>query len=231
VSADDLATRGIDYFNREHPLQKLKIKVALAARRRMYERVLTLARPTPTTRILDVGTTPDVDLPYNNFFERWYPYPDRVTACSIEDCSNLESHFPGVSFRRIVDDRLPFDDRQFDVALSFAVLEHVGSESRQKRFVDELARVSNCFVLYTPYRFFPVEMHTFLPFTHWLPPAVHRPFWRVLGLQFWADEKNLNLLSVRSAIRLLPRDGKAKLRFVWTMGLPSNLEIYWRRSE
>jgi hypothetical protein len=219
----------IDYFNRRHPLQGLKIQVALGARRRMYGRVMELARPTRETRILDVGTTPDLELPYNNFFERWYPYLDRVTACSIEDCSTLETRFKGLSFRQIVRDRLPFDDGEFDLAVSFAVLEHVGPEESQRRFVAELARVSRTFIMYTPYRFYPVEMHTFLPLTHWLPAPSYRRLWRRIGLEFWADERNLNLLSRRDVRRLLPSFGECRITLIWTMGLPSNIEIIWRR--
>ena len=220
---------GIDYFNRDHPLQGVKSRVALGARRRMYDRVMTLAHPTRETRILDVGTTPDLDLPYNNFFERWYPHLDRVTACSTEDCSTLETSFKGLSFRRIVDDCLPFDDGEFDLAVSFAVLEHVGSEESQRRFVAELARVSRRFIMYTPYRFYPIEMHTFLPLTHWLPAASYRKLWRRMGLKFWSDERNLNLVSRRDVRRLLPAKGDGRIGLMWTLGLPSNIEVHWRR--
>jgi len=38
-----------------------------------FDRVMELAKPSADTRVLDVGTTPDLQLPSNNFFERWYP--------------------------------------------------------------------------------------------------------------------------------------------------------------
>ncbi len=195
----------------------------------MFRRVLALACPGPGTRILDVGVTPDVEIPYNNFFERWYPYPDRITACSIEDCTALEAHFPGVRTRRIRGDWLPCADDEFDLAVSFAVLEHVGPVARQRRFLAELTRVAREFVLYTPYRYFPVEMHTFLPLTHWLPARWHRPLWRRLGLTFWADEHNLNLLSRRALGSLLAPGQQATVRLLWSLGWPSNLEVHSRR--
>jgi hypothetical protein len=125
---------------------------------------------------------------------------------------------------------LPFANREFDLALSFAVLEHVGSREQQERFLGELARVSDAFIAYTPYRYFPVEMHTLLPFIHWLPVGTYRALWRRLGLRFWAEESNLNLLSIRTVRPLLPRFGNATVRLRRTFGWPSNIEIFWTRA-
>jgi hypothetical protein len=110
------------------------------------------------------------------------------------------------------------------------VLEHVGSADNQRRFLAELARIADAFILYTPYRYFPMEMHTLLPMLHWLPVNWHRAILRRAGMTFWADEANLNLLSVRSIRRLLP-SGTADVRLLWSVGWPSNLEVHWRRRE
>jgi hypothetical protein len=219
---------GADYFNRGHPLHGLKARFAMRARARMYRRVLAFARAGPETRIVDVGVTPDLGITYGNFFERWYPHPERVTVCSTEDCSALEGQFPGLRFRLIRGDRLPFEDGEFDLALSFAVLEHVGSTAQQRRFLGELARVAPAFVAYTPYRYFPVEMHTLLPLLHWLPVRWHRRLLKRLGLDFWAEEANLNLLARREARALLPPSGSGAARLLWTAGWPSNIELTWR---
>ncbi len=74
----------IDYFNRNHPFHRIKVWAALAMRKRMYERVLQLTNANREMRILDVGVTPDLEIPYNNFFERWCSYTDHITACSLK---------------------------------------------------------------------------------------------------------------------------------------------------
>jgi hypothetical protein len=125
--------------------------------------------------------------------------------------------------------RIVYADREFDLALSFAVLEHVGSAQNQRQFLAELARVADAFIVYTPYRYFPMEMHTLLPLLHWLPVHWHRAILRRLGMTFWAQEQHLNLLSVASIRRLLPRPGHADIRLLWSVGFPSNLEVHWRR--
>jgi ubiquinone/menaquinone biosynthesis C-methylase UbiE len=221
----------VDYFNVRHPLHPLKQRLALRARKRMFSRVMAFARPTRDMRVVDVGATPDLTLSYNNFFERWYPNTDRVTACSIEDCSALEAAFPGLTFVPLSGRTLPFRDAEFDLAVSFAVLEHVGSEDQQRYFLTEMARIARSFVAYTPYRYFPVEMHTLLPFLHWLPVRTHRALLRALGMTFWADEQNLHLLSIGDVKRVLPANGHSTVRFLWTMGWPSNIEILWTRDE
>ena len=92
----------------------------------------------------------------------------------------------------------------------------------------ELARAAPAFIAYTPYRYFPVEMHTLLALLHWLPVRWHRRLLKRLGLAFWADEANLNLLSRREARSLLPPSGSGTVRLLWTAGWPSNIELTWR---
>ena len=225
----DASPEAIDYFNRGHVLHRLKEPIAWRARVRMFERFMALFRPTAETRVLDVGTTPDLAISYNNFFERLYPHPARLTACSVEDCSNLERAFPGLSFRRITSRKLPAADREFDLAVSFAVLEHVGSRDQQREFIAEMARVADAFLLYAPYRYFPVEVHTFVPFLHWLPAPWYRAVWRRTGLGFWADEANLNLMGLAELGPLLPAHGHVRVRLLRTFGWPSNIEVSWTR--
>jgi len=49
-------------------------------------------------------------------------------------------------------------------------------------------------VITTPNRFFPIEVHTKLPLIHWLPKNIFRKILLLLGMSYFADEKNLNLL-------------------------------------
>jgi len=68
---------------------------------------------------------------------------------------------------------LPFRDKSFDLVVSNAVIEHVGGENHQKRFVAEHDRVGQSWIITTPNRWFPVESHTRTLLLHWLP------FWRL----------------------------------------------------
>jgi hypothetical protein len=95
---------------------------------------------------------------------------------------------------------LPFADGEFDLGFSNAVVEHVaGGRDGQRRFVHELARVARRVFVTTPNRFFPLEVHTLLPFAHWLPPGVRG---RVIGARGFHDV--LDPLGPRELAALFP---------------------------
>jgi Methyltransferase domain len=134
-----------------------------------------LIQPTPDTTVVDVGVA---DTPFgagegqaltHNFFEAFYPWPERITAVGNVPLPHFAEAFPQI--RAVVADgrELPFGNREFDVAFSNAVVEHVGGRSDQERFVHELCRVAEQVFVTTPNRLFPVDPHTLLPFVHWLP--------------------------------------------------------------
>ena len=51
------------------------------------------------------------------------------------------------------------------------------------------------YIIITPNRYHPLEFHTKIPLIHWLPKKTHRILLQLFGLNFFANEKNLNLLS------------------------------------
>jgi len=189
----------------------------------MFQDFLEACRPGEDDEVLDVGVTPDTSLPESNFFEQLYPYRERIVATSIEDAHNIEQSYPGVTFVRTVGVRLPFEDAQFDIVFCSAVLEHVGSNDSQAEFVRELLRVGKRLYLTTPNRWFPVDFHTLVPFLHWLPEKPRQFILRRLGLDFWAQTDNLNLLGRRTLVSVFPSDVDVQVRTLRFLGWPSNL--------
>jgi hypothetical protein len=170
--------------------------LAQRVRRNMFEEFMRRLAPTGRDIVLDVGVTSDRSYDASNYFEALYPFPAQITAVGIEDAAFLQNRYAGVKFVRASALDLPFPTRSFDLVHSAAVLEHVGSAANQKRMVSECLRVARRGVcLTTPNRWFPIELHTHLPFIHWFPPPLSRKFLRGLGHDFFADERNLNLMS------------------------------------
>src|SRR5687768_2603676 len=118
------------------------------------------------------------------------------------------------------DGKLPFPDAFFDIVYCSSVIEHVtvpksevwtlrsGKEFRerslihQREFAREIQRVGRQFFVQTPYRWFVVEAHSWLPFAGWLPrrallPVLRtaralsltrtNPDWYLLGKREFAD--------------------------------------------
>lgn len=218
----------IDYFSRHHPLRSAATRISLRAREKMFARFAQLVPFDERTTVIDIGVTPDRELADSNFFERLYPHPSRLTATSIEDASFLETEHPGLRFVRTHGTTLPFAAGEFGVAFSSAVLEHVGDRAAQRQFVHEVCRVADRFFLTTPNRWFPVEVHTFIPFVHWLPQRWHQAILRRLGKHFWAQTANLNLLSRRELLALFPPDAEVHLVRHRTLGWCSNLVVHGR---
>jgi len=153
-------------------LRRVASQVSLRSRARKLQLFLDLLQPGPESSVVDVGVT---DAPFgggstNNFFEAMYPWPERITGVGQTELDAFATAFPHVRAVRADGRELPFADGEFDFGFSNAVVEHVaGGREGQQRFVHELCRVSTRVFVTTPNRWFPLEVHTLLPFVHWLP--------------------------------------------------------------
>jgi SAM-dependent methyltransferase len=193
----------------------------------MFNQFMTVMQPDENTTILDVGVTSDDVTPGANFFEKLYPYKHRITCAGLEDARHLETKYPGVSFTKLqVGEPLPFENNHFDIVFHAAVMEHVGSQEAQRSFLHETLRVAKRFFVITPNRWFPIEVHTNLPFVHWLPPQTHRWIFRRLGFSFYAEEQNLNLLGRSDLRHLFPPGAVVRFTGHRIVGMVSNLIAY-----
>ena len=208
----------------------LASRISMQVRRKMYDAFAEWYRPTADTRVLDVGVTSDNSFQESNFFERLYPWPERITCVGTEDGSELTRTFPGLTFQQVTPgEPLPYRDREFDIVFSNAVLEHTGGRESQERFVRELLRVGRAFFITTPNRWFPVEHHTGLPLLHYLPAGIYRSFLKRTSYRYWAEEEHLNILTAGSVRRLFPAGVDVAVKTVSLYGvLPSNLIAFGR---
>nr|WP_310523401.1 class I SAM-dependent methyltransferase [Polymorphobacter sp.] len=201
-------------------------RLATRARNDMFATFMAELKPQPAETMLDIGVTSDQTYESSNYFEALYPVKAAITAAGIDDASFLETQYPGVRFVDANILSLPFADGSFDCVHSAAVWEHVGSRANQAQALAEVLRVARRGVfLTTPNRWFPIELHTRVPLAHWLPAHIYRPLYRAVGLDFFAEESNLNLLSggdVRALSSVHPH-WRFRLRHASVMGWPSNI--------
>ena len=171
----------------------------------------------------------------------------RVTVADIDERRHLAHERHGFEAVALEPEApLPFDDGGFDLVLCNSVIEHVTMPrdeclraglkqtewrarafARQRAFAAEIRRVGRGYFVQTPHRAFPIDAHTWLPFTNFLPHEGARrlvrfadPWWvKKCGVADW------NLLGRTELRALFPDAALAVERFG---GVPKSV-IAWKR--
>ena len=118
-----------------------------------------------------------------------------------------------------------------DLVLSSATIEHVGSTLNQEKMILNIIKLTKkIFIITTPNKFYPIELHTKIPVIHWLPKSIYRRILKFLGLSFYADENNLNLLTINELKKMLD-DKKItyEIKFIKLFLLKSNIIIIGKK--
>jgi SAM-dependent methyltransferase len=162
------------YGTARGPLARLASPLAARARSARHAHFFALTALTPGARVLDLGCgslglralEPDLDITGVDLLER----PD----------------YPGPFVRADATVGLPFADDQFDLVYCSSVIEHI-APARRAAFASELRRVGRGWLVQTPAFSFPIEPHALLPFAHWLPVTLRRPYWRLGAAGRWEE--------------------------------------------
>lgn len=177
----------------KHLFANLSIKVR-TSQFREFEKIL---KPNPKLNVLDVGVTSDETLKDANLFEKLYIWTEKLTAVTIEDSGRIKTRYPKIKVIKTKrGEKLPFKSKKFDIAVSWATLEHVGNRKHQQDFINDMLRVGKKIFVTTPFRGAPYEPHTGFWFLHWLPLKWFRMICSLSGNKFWGSEDNLNPLLV-----------------------------------
>lgn len=198
------------------------------SRRARFELFMKVIRPKARDRIVDVGAGEGEGRDVN-FFEAWYPWRGNVTAVALENLPLFRRAFPDVKLVPGDGCDLPFPDKYFDVYFSNAVLEHVGSEARQRRFLAEACRVADRVFIATPNRWFPVDAHSMIPFAHWLPMGWRNAIYRLFGRSYFASEARLRLVGMRDLKKMLPPGVRMRSYPQRMFGLVTNINLVLER--
>ena len=197
-------------------------RVSAFNRKRKWKQFMEHVAPREEMHVLDVGFNEAEWSESDNYIERHYPWPEKLTALGMHRPVDFLRRYPKVRAVQYDGRVFPFQDRSFDVVWANAVLEHVGDFDRQVAFVKEMKRVGEILFFSTPNRGFPLELHTYLPFVHWLPKPAHDRWLRRLGRGDFAGEY-MHLLTRRELQRVLSAAGIAAYRLFqnrvcgWTM--------------
>jgi len=207
-------------------------RISIFARVRMYEHFITIMAPDQESTILDFGVSEDIT-DESNVLERRYPFPQQITCAGLGDGRRLKAAFPAVGHVSIrANAKLPFEHKQFSIAYSNAVFEHLGSDADRHAAVVELLRVAKQLYLTVPNRWFPVEHHTGIPLLHF-HAGLFRKGLRHTGLRYWTNPRNLDFISKRRVARFIPAGTPFQTTYCGLRLGPysSNLAIWCRSGE
>jgi SAM-dependent methyltransferase len=174
--------------------------------------------------------------------------PLEVTVADVESTRMQARERYGFRDVELAEDSpLPFADGEFDIVLCNSVIEHVTlpkaeclrhgisehewrhrSLEAQRRFAIEIRRVGRGYFVQTPHRAFPIDAHTWLPFTGFLPHDAARRLVAVTD-RVWVKKCRVadwHLLGVAEMHGLFP-DGTVHVERV--VGLPKSI-IAWRHA-
>ena len=112
-----------------------------------------------------------------------------------------------------------------------STIEHVGSAIKQKKMIENIIKLTKkIFIITTPNRFYPIELHTKIPLIHWFPKSTYRKILKFLGLSFYANEENLNLLSADELKKMLNNQKITyEIKFLKLFFLKSNIIIIGKK--
>lgn len=203
-------------------LARLQARVAERSRRKRAELFFKVLDIRDDARVLDLGGARGVH------FARHY---GRLTNVCIADRDPAPLRHAAQTYgyqTLLLDDsaRLPLADGAFDVIFCSSVVEHVTGPrdqalalfkqdgrrfaaealTHQTRFANEIRRCAKAYFVQTPYRYFPIEVHCWIPFVGYLPTHLQ---WRVISLfnRFWPRriaQPDWSLLTAAQMRRLFP---------------------------
>lgn len=188
-------------FLKSNANDRVQNSLSAKLRKKRFELFLKTFNPNNKTKIIDIGGT--------EIIWRGTGLEQNVTIL------NLNFGEKDSRFKYIYADacNTGLQVKEFDIAFSNSVIEHVGNFERQKQFASEILRISKSFYLQTPNKHFPIEQHFLFPFFQYLPKKLKLfvgLHWKystlyAVGEKFIKDEvENIRLLSKKELKFLFP---------------------------
>lgn len=177
---------------------------------------------------LDIGTTNDIENKSSNYLIK--NLSNIKIYKSISDQKINDIFFSKTLKKSITDQFLDnqIQSMKSDVVISNATIEHVGSFENQKKMLLNIILLSKkFFIITTPNRWYPIDFHTKLPFLHYFPKKIHRKILKMINLEFFSKEENLNLLSKNDLNILLKTCGVSNFKIfdISLLGIKSNFIV------
>jgi 2-polyprenyl-3-methyl-5-hydroxy-6-metoxy-1,4-benzoquinol methylase len=201
-------------------LRRIAVRCSTGCRYRRAGLFIDRLQPTVRDKILDLGGGK------GGYLAGIIPYRSNVTVADV-DPAQLKLAEDTYGFSTVCLDgsaKFAIADQEYDVLFSSSVIEHVtgprdvifditddaeftaSAKEAQANFASEIRRVAKRYFVQTPYKYFPLEPHSFLPFfIVWLPRR-----WQIKALAFFgrhwikAVQADFRLLTITEMQALFP---------------------------
>lgn len=91
----------------------------------------------------------------------------------------------GYDFFKVTDEKLPFDDKSFDIIISNQILEHVKDQGMHLSEIKRVLKMEGIVYLATPNRYWIIEPHYHLPFLSWFPRRISTAYLKLVKNKVW----------------------------------------------
>lgn len=179
------------------------LEIRKKSRIQKLNQIVKFLNPTSGDKMLEVGIADHEYSDVDNFLIKNYSYPNNITALSFGQAPFFAEKYPHV---RLVSYNFPLATDEFDIVHSNAVIEHVGQLNTQALFLSKLFRVARKGMITTPNKYFPIEVHTRIPFVHFLGKDIFDKFATTIG-KGWATGDYMYLLSFNELNNLAQQVG------------------------
>ena len=208
-------------------------KILLKKRKEILLVLKNFLKDVEINSVLDVGSTEDTSNPSSNYLIK--NLGNYKIFKSISDQLISSSFFSKTLKKSITDNfsQVEIETFKSDVVISNATIEHVGNFDNQLMMCKNIINLSKkYFIIITPNRFHPFEFHTKIPLLHWLPKNLYRKILNLLGLNFFAQEKNLNLLSENDLKLIMKKltQTQYEIRYINFFLIKSNLILIGKKN-
>jgi hypothetical protein len=200
--------------------RRIAVRSSQNCRNRRAQLFIDRLQPSATDKIIDLGGGK------GGYMAQILPHRDNVTIADV-DPGMLKTAADTYGFGTVRLDgsaTFPIVDREYDVVFCSSVIEHItgprdiifditdskefaaSAREAQASFAAEIRRIGKRYFVQTPYKYFPVEPHSFLPFfIVWLPRR-----WQIKLLAFFGKhwiktvQADFRLLTIREMHELFP---------------------------
>lgn len=201
-------------------IRRIAVRSSQSCRIKRAQLFIERLQPSSADKIIDLGGGK------GGYLAGVLPYRDNVTIADV-DPAMLQTAAETYGFDTVRLDgsaTFPMADQEYDVVFCSSVIEHItgareeifdildskqfalSARAAQASFAAELRRIGKRYFVQTPYKYFPVEPHSFLPFfIVWLPRRWQIKLLALAG-RYWIKhvQADFRLLTISEMRELFP---------------------------